>query len=137
MLILKKQNFSLNQGHEQENLDVNLNQIFEKTFDKLSDYNKYVFFHLYTKGQLDKTNLFNLLDEYGYDYLSVLMDVGIVPKFDKTLLWSDEKSKEIKLFKFKNEDKWHLVNQKYPDHLFFNKFEQMMNDKGYLTIFSF
>lgn len=137
MIVLKKLELDFKQDQEQEEILNKGFTVLEKTFDKLSDYNRYVFFQLYSKGQLDKTNLFNLLDEYGYSYLTLLMDIGVVPKVDETSLWSDEKAKEIKLFKFKDEDKWHLVDQKYPDHLFFNKFEQMMNDKNYLTTFYF
>lgn len=105
-----------------------------RLFANKGDFNRFALFellkenkHLSNKNKtIEKTNLFFLLEEYGYDFVVNLINSGKL-SVDKALLWSDEKAKEIELFKFIDEDKWYLLKDLYPSNVFFNKFEKFLN----------
>lgn len=106
-----------------------------RLFANKGDFNRFALFellkenkHLSNKNKtIEKTNLFFLLEEYGYDFVVNLINSGKL-SIDKALLWSDEKAKEIELFKFIDEDKWYLLKDLYPSNVFFNKFEKLLNN---------
>lgn len=105
-------------------------------FTNKGDFNKFAFLEIckkdkskspFSKKDIEIISLFDLLNEYGYDYVSLAIDLGILP-VDKNLLWSDEKAMALKLFKFEDEDKWFLLDQEYNSHVFFTKFESLLPD---------
>lgn len=108
---------------------------FLKSYVNKSDFNRFALYELFRENKhlsnkkkvVEKTNLFLLLEEYGYDFVVQLINSGKL-SVDKALLWSDEKAKEIELFKFTEEDKWYLLKEIYPSNVFFNRFEKLLNN---------
>ena len=116
------------------------------TFNKKSDFNKFALLKLIkednkeaynSKKILERSSLFDLLENLGYEETCQLIETQNLP-IDKQVLWSDEKSKEIKLFRFNNEvkkgyEQWYIINEKntYQGNAFFEKFEQGLNHYGF------
>lgn len=106
-----------------------------RSFVNKGDFNRFALYELFRENKhlsnkkkvVEKTNLFLLLEEYGYDFVVQLINSGKL-SVDKALLWSDEKAKEIELFKFTDEDKWYLLKEIYPSNVFFNRFEKLLNN---------